>query len=256
MAIKLKSNQEIAIMKEGGQRHALILRMLAAMVKPGVTTLDLEHEARRLVAEGGDSPSHLGYTPRGADRPFPAVLCVSINDEIVHGIPNENVRTLVSGDIVTIDLSITHGGLITDSAVTVAVGEVSKEARHLLSTTKSALEAGILAASPGGHIGDIGQAIGAVVGSAGLFVARDLAGHGVGYNVHEDPYVPNTGRRGEGEKIEPGLVISIEPMVCVGTDQIKVLPDGYTISTTDGSLSAHFEHTVAITEKGNIILTL
>src|SRR3989344_1763938 len=159
MTIKLKSTKEIKTLREGGQRHAQILRALAGLVRPGVSTLTLEEEALRLIREGGDKPAHLGYTPFGATRPFPAALCVSINDEIVHGIPNENIRLINEGDIVSIDLSLEHDGLITDSAITVPCGVIDDESQRLLDITREALYAGIQAAKPGNTIGDIGEAI-------------------------------------------------------------------------------------------------
>ena len=256
MTIRLKTAQEIEILREGGRRHAKILSALALQVKPGLSTLILEEEALRLIREGGDRPAHLGYTPRWAKRPFPAALCLSINDEIVHGIPNENVRVINEGDIVSIDLSLEHKGMITDSAITVACGIVDDESKKLLEVTERALYAGIKSAMPGKTIGDIGAAITDVVGPSGFTLAKDLSGHGVGFKIHEEPFVPNFGIGGKGEKLVPGLVIAIEPMVNIGKPGIKVSSDGYTIRTRDGSKSAHFEHTVAITEKGNIILTL
>ena len=255
MNIKLKTKEEIEIMREGGKRHAEILRRLGEMVEPGVSTLILEEEALRLIKEGGDKPAFLGYQPKGAKRPFPAALCVSINEEIVHGIPNEAERILRDGDIVALDLGLIHGGLITDSAITVPVGAIDDESREIIETAKKALNAGIREARGGNSVGDIGEAISDVVGATTFSLAEDLAGHGVGYKVHEDPYIPNTGVRGEGERLVPGMVIAIEPMVNVGGPAIKLMKDGYTISTRDGSRSAHFEHTVAITENGNIILT-
>lgn len=256
MAIRLKSKEDIQTMHEGGQRHAEILRALSEMVTPGMSTLILEEEALRLIRAHGDTPAFLHYSPRGAKRPFPAALCVSINDEIVHGIPNEKERILKDGDIVSLDLGLNHKGFITDSAVTVAVGAVSDEARGVIRVAREALEAGIKMALPGNHIGDIGYAINKVVEKSGFSLAEDLAGHGVGYEVHEDPFVPNVGERGEGEELVPGMVIAIEPMVNARGSAIADTDDGYTIVTADGSISAHFEHTVAITEKGNIILTL
>ena len=256
MRIKLKSKEEIEILREGGKKHAEILKKLKEEVRPGVSTLDLENMARKLVEENGDKPAHLGYTPHGARRPFPAVLCISINDEIVHGIPNEQPKIIKTGDLVSIDLSIWHRDLVTDAAITVSCGEPEAEEKHLLDITRRALEAGISEAKPGKHIGDIGHAISEVVRGAGLTVAEDLAGHGVGYAVHEEPFVPNFGMKGDGEELLPGMVIAIEPMVNMGKQGIKLMSDGYTIKTRDGSKSAHFEHTVAITEKGNIILTL
>jgi len=255
MAINLKTAQEIEIMREGGRRHAEILSLLAKLVKPGVSTLVLEEEALRLIREEGDKPAHLGYTPSGANRPFPAALCLSINDEIVHGIPNENIKIINNGDIVSIDLSLEHKGMITDSAITVPCGIIDDESRKLLEVTERALYAGIKAAQPGNTVGAIGEAISNIVEPSGFSIADDLAGHGVGFNIHEEPFVPNFGIKGKGEKLIPGLVIAIEPMVNTGQAGIKDMEDGYTIKTRDGSRSAHFEHTVAITEKGNIVLT-
>jgi methionyl aminopeptidase len=253
--IRLKTKEQIETLREGGKRHAEILKTLADMVEPGISTLILEEEALRLVKEKGDKAAHLGYTPSGAKRPFPAALCISINDEIVHGIPNENIRVINAGDIVSLDLSLEHKGLITDSAITVACGEVDDESKRLLEITKRALYAGIKEAVPGNTVGDIGEAITDMVDTSGFSLAEDLSGHGVGFAIHEDPFVPNYGKSGKGEKLVPGMVIAIEPMVNIGDPGIKLTNDGYTIKTRDGSRSAHFEHTVAITEKGNIILT-
>ncbi|MDO8589816.1 MAG: type I methionyl aminopeptidase [bacterium] len=255
MTSRLKTPEEIKILKEGGQRLAEILALLASKVKPGISTLLLEEEAMRLIKEGGDKPAFLGYRPQGAKRPFPASLCVSINEEIVHGIPNEIEKIIKEGDIVSLDFGIVHRGLITDAAVTVPAGTIDEESRKLIEVTREALASGIKAALPGSTIGDIGAAISRVVRASGFTLADDLVGHGVGYAVHEDPFVPNVGIEGKGERLVPGLVIALEPMVNVGKSGIKVLPDGYTIVTRDGSRSAHFEHSIAITEKGNIILT-
>ncbi len=255
MNIALKTQEEIAILKEGGARHAAILQILASQVKPGVSTLILEEEAQRLIREGGDKPAFLGYQPYGAKRPFPAALCLSINNEIVHGIPNEKERLIQEGDIVSLDLGLIHKGLITDSAITVGAGAIDDEARELLRVTKLALEKGIEAAKPGKKIGDIGYAVNLVARASKFSPAKGLSGHGVGYEVHEEPYVPNVGIQGEGDELVPGMVIAIEPMLNTGKGDIKTLSDGYTIVTKDGSRSAHFEHTVAITETGNIVLT-
>lgn len=243
-------------MREGGQRHAEILRALALLVKPGVSTLFLEEEALRLIREGGDKPAFLGYTPEGARRPFPAALCLSINEEIVHGIPNEKERFIKEGDIVSLDLGLIHKGLITDSAITVGAGAISDEDRELLKYTKLALDRGIEAAKVGNTTGDIGYAILQVAKSSPFSLAEDLAGHGVGHKVHEEPLVPNMGQKGKGKKLVVGMVLAIEPMLNVGKGAIKGTSDGYTLVTKDGSRSAHFEHTIAITEKGPIILTL
>ena len=251
----LKSKEEIAIMEEGGRRHARILANLASMVKPGVSTLILEEEALWLIRENGGTPAFLGYTPAGAKRPYPAALCVSVNDEIVHGIPNEAERIIDEGDLVSLDLGFVYKNLITDSAVTVSAGAADDEARELLRVGRLALERGIAAAQPGSRIGDIGASVMSAVEGTRFSLARDLAGHAVGHKVHEEPLIPNVGRPGTGQELVPGLVIAIEPMVNAGKGDIKVLKDGYTIVTKDGSRSVHFEHTIAITEKGNIILT-
>ena len=255
MTILLKTAEEIETLREGGKHHAQILSELSAMVRPGVSTLILEEEALRLIKAAGDKPAFLGYQPYGASRPYPAALCISINDEIVHGIPNEAERIINEGDIVSLDLGLTHKGLITDSAVTVPCGAIDDESRRLLEVAELALKRGIEGALPGSTIGDIGFLISSAVKGSGFTLAKDLAGHGVGYSVHEEPFVPNFGNRGKGEQLVPGMVLAIEPMVNAGKPGIRLAKDGYTIKTTDGSRSAHFEHTIAITEKGNIILT-
>ncbi len=242
-------------MKEGGKRHAHILREVAKKVAPGVSTGLLEDHARKMISDGGDIPAFLNYRPRGAKRPFPSALCVSINNEIVHGIPNEKPRILQEGDIVTVDLGLTHGGLITDGAVTVPVGKISPENAKLLKHCEEALYLGIKQAKGGGNVGDIGHAIESFVRPLGYGLCDGLAGHGVGYKVHEDPFVPNTGKPGRGEKLVPGMVIAIEPMITLGTDDIVLGSDGYTYKTKDGSNSAHFEHTIVITDGDPIILT-
>lgn len=252
--MRLKSKEDIEILREGGARNAEILRALSALVKPGISTFDLEKAATEMLMEQGDQSATLGYTPAGHRHPYPANTCISVNEEIVHGIPNTH-KILKEGDIVTLDLSMVHKNLYTDSAITVPVGKIDEESEKLIRATKEALMRGISAAKPGNHIGDIGEAISDYAEAAGFAIAEDLAGHGVGYALHEDPYVPNVGRAGKGELLKPGMVIAIEPMLCAGSGRIKVLSDGYTIVTKDGSRSAHFEHTVAITETGNIILT-
>lgn len=200
---------------------------------------------------------HLDQHPvPGASRPFPASLCVSINDEIVHGIPNEHPKILKEGDIVSIDLGLRHGNLITDHAITVPVGKVSPEAKKLLEVTKKSLEVAIAAAKPGKKTGDIGYAIEKYVRPHGFGIVEELAGHGVGYSVHEDPFVPNFGVPNEGAPLRPGMVLAIEPMLTLGGPNIVVDKDGYTILTEDGTLAAHFEHTIVITEKGAEILTV
>jgi len=255
MAIIIKTEKEIELLREGGKRHAFILGELAKAVRPGISTQALEDLAVQLIAEGGDTAAFLGYKPYGAKRPYPASLCVSINDEVVHGIPNEGEKILREGDIVSLDLGLVHKGMITDSAITVAVGKIDKASKALLSDTKKALMLGVKAAKDGGHVGDIGAAIEGYAAPRGYGIIRELAGHGVGRKVHEDPYVPNYGEVGEGEELRAGMVIAIEPMLNLGTERIKLDADGYTYRSADGSKSAHFEHTVLITKKGAEILT-
>ena len=254
--IKLKTKEDIAILREGGRRHAKILTELAGMVQPGVSTADLNTRAEELIAANGDIPAFLNYKPAGARRKYPASLCVSVNDEVVHGIPNEEPKILKEGDIVSLDLGIVHKGLITDAAVTVGVGQISKDLAKLLEVTRTALMAGIKEAKGGRHIGDISNAI-ERHGIAGKYgIVEELSGHGVGYHVHEDPYVPNYGDAGMGEVLKPGMVIAIEPMFNMGTREVKLDKDGYTSRTKDGKPSAHFEHTIVITKGDPEILTI
>ena len=267
--ISIKTKEDIAILREGGKRHALILRELAKMVRPGLPVIELENTARRLISEGtgsgfdgSDKPAFLDYQPKGASRPYPAALCVSINDEVVHGIPNEPdkngaEKVLKEGDIVSMDLGLIHKNLITDAAVTVAVGKISDECAKLLKVTKESLMAGIKAVKAGKRVGAIGEAIERVALAHGYGVVEDLSGHGVGYEVHEDPYVPNYGSAKKGAILKPGMVIAIEPMFNLGTKKIVFdNRDGYTFRTADGKPSAHFEHTLVITKSGAEILTV
>lgn len=253
--IKLKTKEDIAILREGGKRHAYILSEIARMVKPGIRVSLLDEKASDLIREKGDKAAFLNYQPYGASRPYPASLCVSINDEIVHGIPNEGDKVLKEGDIVSLDLGLVHKDMITDGAVTVPVGKITAELAELLSVTQKALMAGIKVAKSGARIGDISSAIQKIGDEKNYGIVEELAGHGVGYHVHEEPYVPNHGRAGKGELLKEGMVIAIEPMFNLGTKKIKLDNDGYTYRTVDGKPSAHFEHTVVITEKGAEVLT-
>ncbi len=255
--IKYKTEEEIAIMREGGKIHARILKEVAKKVKPGVKTSELNSYAEQLIDEAGCIASFLGYQPYDAKKPYPAALCVSINEEIVHGIPNEGGgRILFEGDIVSLDMGLTYNGLITDASVTVPVGKISDDAATLIRATHEALDAAIKAMRPHGHIGDIGDAVIHVAMKYDFGVIEGLSGHGVGYSVHEEPFVPNKAERGEGPELREGLVIAIEPMLSLGSREIKRLSDGYTFITRDKSLSAHFEHTVAVGYDGKIeILT-
>jgi len=254
--IRYKTEEEIGTMREGGKIHARILKEVAKKVRPGVKTIELNAYAEQLIDEAGCTASFLGYQPADAKRPYPAALCVSINEEIVHGIPNDgNERILFEGDIVTLDLGLTYKNLITDAAITVPVGKIDKKAQELIQGTKEALDRAITAMRVNGHIGDIGDAVMQVAMKHGFGIIEGLSGHGVGYSVHEEPFVPNRAKRGEGPKLLPGLVIAIEPMFSLGSRDIKRLSDGYTYITRDKSLSAHFEHTVAVTKSGIEVLT-
>lgn len=258
--IRIKKPEEIDILREGGKRLARILKEVSSKVAPGVAIKALDAYAAKLITDGGDTSAFLDYQPQGAKRPFPASLCVSINDEVVHGIPNERDIVLQEGDIVSLDLGLIHDGFITDHAITVPVGAIADEDRKLLEVTRQSLMEGIKAAKPGGYVGDIGAAIAKYVEKHErpyrFGIIEVLCGHGVGYAVHEDPFIPNIAEAGTGPRLRPGMVIAIEPMLTTGGINIKLDKDGYTYRTRDASRAAHFEHTVAITEKGPEILTL
>ncbi len=252
--IRTKTPQEIDILREGGRRLASILKAVSKKVVVGVTTAELDAYARELITQNGDSPSFLNYTPEGVRVPYPAALCVSVNEEVVHGIPSKK-RKIKDGDVVSIDLGLVHEGFYTDHAMTIAVGKAKPEVKKLVAVTKEAMMAGIKAARTGARTGDVGEAIEKVLKKGGYGIVRVLSGHGVGYAVHEDPFVPNYGKRGEGEPLLPGMVIAIEPMATLGSGKVRVLSDHYTYVTSDKTIAAHFEHTVLVTEKGGEILT-
>ncbi len=254
--VTIKTDKEIEIMRAGGKRLAFVLDEVAKMVRPGISAKELDQKAYDLVKEGGDTSAFLNYKPYGAKRPYPASLCVSINDEIVHGIPNEEEKILKEGDIVALDMGLVHQGLILDHAITVPVGKIDAKSEKLLRVTREALYVGIEAAQAGNTTGDIGYAIEQFVKPSKYGIIEELAGHGVGHKVHEDPYVPNYGKKGEGELLRSGMTIAIEPMFNEGSKEIYLDKDGYTYKTKDGSRSAHFEHTIVITENGPEILTL
>lgn len=253
LMIIIKTPEEIANMREGGKRHADILQRVAKLVRPGISTWELDQAAEAMIKEYGDKPAFKGYKPDGAKTPYPASLITSINEEVVHGIPDKKT-ILKEGDIISLDLGINHEGVFTDAAITVPVGEVSKECNELLMITEEALQIGIDAAKPGATTGDIGYAIQSFINKR-YGIVEGFSGHGVGRHIHEDPYIPNYGKLGEGEKLVPGMTIAIEPMMNLGTKHVKILSDGYTVVTKDGKPSAHFEHTVLITETGAEILT-
>ena len=246
--------KEIEILREGGRRLAEILKKLTEEIKPGQNALELNQLAEKLIRVGGDEPSFLNYKSDDASPPFPASLCVSMNDEVVHGLPLAT-KIFREGDIVSLDLGLKHRGFFTDSAITVPVGKISKEAQKLINVTKEALGIGIAAAHAGGRVNDIGAAVENFVKKHKLGIVRELAGHGVGRAVHEDPYVPNFIRKGASEKLISGMVIAIEPMLNLGSGEVVFEKDNFTARTADGSLSAHFEHTILITPAGAEILT-
>lgn len=247
--IQLKSAREIEIMARGGQILAGAVHLAESGVHAGMTTLDVDHMVEEFIrSHEGAVPSFKGLYG------FPASVCASINDEIVHGIPSAK-RTIHDGDIVSIDVGVLLDGYHTDSATTIAVGEVDAESMRLLEVTRAALAAGIAAAQPDNHIGDIGAAVQNVAEGAGFNVTRDLVGHGIGTTFHEDPQVPNYGKPRRGIKLTPGLTIAIEPMVMIGSHKTRQLPDRWTVVTVDKSRAAHFEHTIVVTADGPRILT-
>lgn len=254
--IKIKTKEEISILREGGKRHAEIMRNIVKLVVPGVSTSFLNDETTRMIIDNGDTPSLLNFRPSGSKRPYPASICISVNDEIVHGIPNENPKILKEGDIVSLDFAMTHNGMVTDMAVTVPVGQVSEEYTELMEVTKKALMAGIKAGKGGKKVGDISSAIEKVGIMGGYGIVEELCGHGVGYSVHEEPMIPNYGEPNTGDKLVPGMVLAIEPMFNLGERHLILDEDGYTYRTRDGKVSAHFEHTVVITKSEPEILTL
>lgn len=249
----IKTEEEIAIIREGGKRLARVLSVVRDAVKPGVTTRELDQLAEKLVRDMGDEPAFLNYTPEGAHTAYPGTLCVSVDDEIVHGIASD--RVLIEGEIIGIDMGINHGGFFTDSALTVPVGRIDDIAKKLIQVTEAALVVGIDSARAGKTVGDIGYAIEKCVKDNGFVVVEELGGHGVGYSQHEDPHIANYGERGQGMKLKPGMVLALEPIVNEGSRYIKLLPDGYTFVTKDHKRSAHFEHTILITDGAPEILT-
>lgn len=250
---QLKSPQEIELLTRGGALLRRVLEEVAALAQPGTTGAQLDREAERRLRAAGAEPSFKGYAGEYG-KPFPAALCVSVNNAIVHGVPTE--EPLHEGDVVGLDLGCIYKGLYTDTAMTVIVGRGLPVAVRLITVTRQALAAGIAAVRPGSTTGDIGAAIQRVIESAGFSVVRDLTGHGVGYAVHEDPRVPNYGHPGEGTTLAEDLVIAIEPMVIAGKDDsVRIAEDGWTVLAADAALTAHEEHTIAVTKDGARILT-
>jgi methionyl aminopeptidase len=248
MGIIIKSDREIAVMRRAGGILGTVLAELKLKLRSGMKTAELDIMAETMLRKMGAEPSFKGY------RGFPASVCVSINEEIVHGIPGE--RVLKEGDIVSLDLGDIVDGFQADTALTAGVGQISKEAASLIAATEAALAAGIVAAKSGNHLGDIGAAVQNYAESRGYGVVREYAGHGIGRDMHEDPSVPNYGRPGSGAVLRKGMTLALEPMLNIGTWRTKVGPDAWTVSTADGKLSAHFEHTIAITDGEAEVLTL
>lgn len=246
--IVLKTSRELALMREACRISAGALQVAGEAVRPGVSTGEIDQIAFNYIKSQGAEPNFLNLYG------FPATACISINDEVIHGIPSKK-RILKSGDIVSIDLGAKIGGYNGDNAATFACGEISEEAKRLMDTTRESLYEAIKMAVPGGKIGDIASAVQTYCESRGYSVVREYTGHGIGKELHEDPSVPNYGTAGRGVRLLPGMTIAIEPMINQGTAKIKVLPDGWTVKTQDTKLSAHFEHTVAITKDGPVILT-
>jgi methionyl aminopeptidase len=242
-----KSDRELALMREAGRIVAITLAHLEERIKPGITTAEMDALAHEIVTKHGATPSFLGY------RGFPASLCISINEELVHGLPGP--RVLEEGDIVSMDFGAIYQGYHGDAAVTVAVGKISQETQRLVETTRGALEAAIAQARKGHYLGDISWAIQSYAESRGFSVVRQYVGHGVGRDMHEDPQIPNYGQPGRGILLKPGMTFALEPMVNIGSYLTQVLDDNWTVVTEDGELSAHFEHTIAITSGEPEILT-
>lgn len=240
-------------MREACAVAATVLHTLKNMVRPGISTQDLEEAAIESIRSLGAKSACFGY--QLGHRRYPAHTCISVNEEVVHGIPSIR-RILADGDLVSLDIVVTHNGFVGDNAITVPVGNTSPEREKLLRVTEEALRIGISKAQVGNRIGDISNAIQLHVEAAGFSVVRDMVGHGVGLAMHEEPQIPNYGRKNSGDKIKAGMTLAIEPMVNLGNYRIKTLPDGWTVVTADGSPSAHFEHTVLTTEQGPEVLTI
>jgi len=248
MGIIIKSEREIAVMRQAGKVVATVLEILSENIRPGMKTKELDIIAVKEVARLGAKPSFKGY------RGFPAALCVSVNDEVVHGIPGE--RVLNEGDIVSLDFGAIYDGFQGDAAVTVGVGEISPQAKKLMETTEGALKAGISAACPGARLGDVSAAIQDYAESRGYSVVREYTGHGIGREMHEEPQIPNFGLPGTGPVLKKGMTLALEPMVNLGGWKTRVGNDHWAVYTADGSLSAHFEHTIAITDAEPQVLTI
>jgi len=253
--IIIKTNDELTKIREAGRRLAQVVSEVSGMVRPGITLNELDTHAENMIRKMGDEPAFKGYQPDGASFPFPSTLCLSVNEEVVHGMASD--RVLEGGEIISIDCGIKHQGVFADHAVTVPVGKVSQEITKLMNDTRDVMLAAIAEAAPGNTVGDIGHAAQKLTNKLGNYgIVRELAGHGVGRYIHEDPFVPNYGKKGHGATLKVGMVIAIEPMLNLGSREVVLLNDGYTFITADRLPSAHFEHTVIITENGPEIVTI
>lgn len=246
--IHLKNSTQIALMKDAGRITGEALLVARDMIRPGISTYEIDQAIRRHIEKCGAKPAFLGY------QGFPGCACISINDEVIHGIPSRD-RILMEGDIVKIDTGATYRGYVGDSARTIPVGEVSEDAKKLIQVTRDSFWAGVDALCVGNRLGDVGYAIDSVVRANGFSTVRQYVGHGIGEAMHEAPDVPNYGTPGRGTRLCAGMTLAIEPMVNIGTHEVKVLPDGWTVKTLDGSLSAHYENTIALTSDGVLVLT-
>ncbi len=255
MAITIKTKEEIEILKRGGRILAEVLRELAKLAKPGVNTGFLDKKAREMILARGGEPAFLNYHPAFLDRPYPFTLCASLNSVVVHQLPSDLI-ILKEGDILKLDLGVKYKNLFTDSAVTVGVGNLTSDKIKLIEVTKASLDLAIEKVKPGNYIGDIGRVVESLAKKNNFSVVKVLVGHGVGYAVHEEPNIPNYSEKDRGPQIKAGMVLAIEPMLTMGSAEVRLSKDGFGYETVDGSLSAHFEHTVAVTEEGNEILTM
>ncbi len=252
MKIRLKNEKDLQVLRQSGLILASVLELLKDAAKVGVKLSHLDELARRLIEESGGKPAFLGYRPEGAAKPYPSSICTSVNEVMVHGLPSNYV--LKSGDVLKLDAGVIYKGYFTDAAITVPIGDISNEAKKLIQATKESLEKGIEVCTPGNRLGDIGYAVEGVVKKHGFTVIQNLTGHGVGFALHEEPTIYNFGEKGKGIELTPGMVLAIEPMVAITSERVRQKEDDSFV-TEKGDLSAHFEHTVAITESGPEVLT-
>lgn len=252
--VTIKTKEEIKLLEQGGRILADVLKEVSELVKIGISTGFLNKKAKEMILARGAEPSFEGYQPSFSNKPYPAAVCASLNNVVVHGLPDDGI-ILKEGDILKLDIGVKYKNLFTDAALTIGIGKMTDEKIKLINATKRALELAINEVKPGNHTGDIGFAIENCFKKESLSVIKDLVGHGVGYAVHEEPNICNFGKKGEGIILKPGMVLAIEPMASLGGGEIRESESGFGFETIDGSLTAHFEHTVAVTDDGNFILT-